>query len=134
MNKQVILTVILSVINLTWFTYSIYLIFEYTLLKGLIHLIPIFLGLTIFLILKYVKHFELIRALKYANIVSIIPIGLLLILYNFFFRVVEQPLAGNMRMVDPLREKCTNICLNKTKEITNNTQACIENCINNLKK
>ena len=132
MNKQVILTIILSVINLMWFAYSIYLIFKYTLLKGLIHLIPIFLGLITFLVIKYVRHFELILALKYANIVSIIPIGLLLILYNLFFQTAVQPLSGLAE--PPLHGKCTNICLNKTKEITNATHTCIENCINNLKK
>ena len=104
--------------------------------KGLFFLIPIGLGIITFLILNKVKHFETIRALKYANIVSIVPIGIILVLYMIFFRYISQPLAGKMvnPTVDPITEQCWQMCQNTTQEITTATRICIDNCIQNLRK
>ena len=133
MDKQKILTIILSIINGIWFLYCIFIILNYSMEKGLFFLIPIGLGIITFLILNKVKHFETIRALKYANIVSIIPIGIILVLYNLFFRVIPQVTAGMMEF-DPVKDQCYQVCNYTTQEITNATRNCIENCIQNLRK
>jgi len=133
MDKQKILTIILSIINAIWVLYSINIIITHNLSKGLFFLIPIGLGVITFLVLKRIKHFETIRALKYANIVSIIPMGIIFIIYNFFFKFIPQPTAGEI-MIDPVSEQCYQTCQNITKEITNATRNCIKNCIQNLRK
>ena len=132
MDKQKTLTIILSIINAIWIIYSINIMFTHNLSKGLFFLIPIGLGIITFLILNKIKKFETIRALKYANLVSIIPIGIILILYNLFFRIIPQPLSGTM--VDPVSEQCWQMCRNTTQEVTNATKECIEKCIQNLRK
>jgi hypothetical protein len=132
MGKQKTLTIILSIINAIWIIYSINIMFTHNLSKGLFFLIPIGLGSITFLILNKIKKFETIRALKYANLVSIIPIGIILILYNLFFRIIHQPLAGGM--VVPVSQQCWQMCRNTTQEVTNATMNCIENCIQNLRK
>jgi hypothetical protein len=130
MDKQKIIVVILSIINLIWFIFSLYTISD--LVSGFIMLFPLVIGVIIFFILKKIRNFETIRALKYANLTSIIPIGIIIVVYFLFFRIISQPLAGSI--VDPVHEQCYQTCTNITKEITNATNDCIQNCMQRILK
>ena len=131
MDKQKTLTIILSGINVAWLLFSLS-VFSRTQSTGLIMLIPLAIGMIAFVIMKKIKNFETIRALKYANLFSIVPIGIIIALYFLFFKVVQQPLAGIVA-IDPVYKSCWQTCQNKTQEITNATYDCVQKCIENLR-
>jgi len=130
MKSKNIFLGILSGINLIIFAYTIFVLFV-SFGFGLIMLIPLILALITFVVLRKIKKFDTLRALKYANLVYFIPAG---ILAGFFLSIASiqiQRTAG-MPMIDPIHQQCIDMCKNKTQEIVNAAADCLNNCIKNL--
>jgi hypothetical protein len=130
MDKRKILVIILTIINALWLLFSLYILSD-DLTTGLTMLIPIAIGAVTFLILNKIKKFEAIRALKYANLASILPIGIIIVSYFVFYRFVAQPLAGELVSIeDQVSGQCYRACMNKTQEVADAARACVQNCSN----
>jgi len=90
MIKQKIFVSVLSIINLAWVGYALDLYFGWQshghgdVYLLLIMLIPLFVGIITFLFFRFVKKFVCLRALKYANVIAIFPLGVIggLVLYS----------------------------------------------------
>jgi hypothetical protein len=131
MNGQKIFVGILTVINLIWLGFSIFVLFkEFS--TGLIMMIPLAIGLITFFITKKVKKFDTFRAFKYASLGFFIPAGIIFALGFLYIGAGGGRTAG-VPMIDPLHWQCYEMCRNATQEITNATRDCINNCLENLR-
>ncbi|MCF7907199.1 hypothetical protein K9K85_02890 [Patescibacteria group bacterium] len=131
MNGQKIFVGILTVLNLIWLGFSIFVLFKEP-STGLIMMIPLAIGLITFFITKKVKKFDTFRAFKYASIAFFIPAGIIFVLGFWYIGAGGERTAG-VAMIDPLHEQCYEMCRNTTQEITNATRDCINNCLENLR-
>jgi amino acid transporter len=130
MDKQKILTIILSIINIAWLLFSLIVLLQ----EGselIIMFLPLVIGLITFVILKKIRKFETIRALKYSNIAFIIPVGIMLGLYFLFYNPIMRTAGSDV--INPAHEQCYQLCQNKTQEFINATKNCIKTCLENLK-
>jgi len=131
MNGSKIFVGILSVINLIWLGFSVYVLTkEFS--TGLIMMIPLAISLITFFITKKVKNFDTFRAFKYANLGFFIPAGIIFILGFWYIGAGGGRTAGIVA-IDPVYEQCMQTCRNATQEMTNATRDCINNCLENLR-
>jgi hypothetical protein len=136
MEGQKIFVIILSIINLILFGFAAYWAIK-SISPGLfLAVFPLLIGFITFIIVREVKKFEMLRALKYANIAFfvsyLIPIGIL-IAYQLFFAPRAVALYGVIQpkygaRMDPIVEQCIQKCKDLPNETTKVIQACIDKC------
>jgi hypothetical protein len=131
MSGQKIFVIISSIINIVLLGFALFILMNGTDIGLFLTLFPLAVGLITFFIVKKVKNFELMRALKYFNVAYfasfVLPVGIF-VLYQIFF--VPRVVAMYGVQMDPVMEQCYQKC----SEIVNRTSEAFRNCIENCRK
>ncbi len=95
MKRQKIFVIISSIINLALLGFALLLLINKSIFGLFLTLFPLTIGLITFFIVKKVKKFEIMRALKYSHIAYfasyLIPVGLFII-----YLYTKQPIIVAM--------------------------------------
>ena len=138
MSGQKIFVIISSIINIALLGFALFVLMNEAGMGLFLTLFPLAVGLITFFIVKKVKNFEMIRALKYFNIAYfasyLIPVGIFIVFQVYFapravaLYGVVQPEYG-VRM-DPIIEQCYQKC----RELVNQSSEVIRDCIDKCRK